>query len=459
MNGDRPIYRAVRGYSPQKRANRCPSAPVRPHTQPPRGTRPRARGLSRDHTTLTRGPGVSCRHTQGLDDVWSARHVGSLDCDSAPSALPSYVVSRNTMTGPEVEGAAAAKADAPHPDDSSKADSPTDLRKPSWVYTLKKAFFEFTRDQCTDLAASLTYYAVLALFPALLALISLLGVFGQGPQTVDQIMEIGRQFVPAEAMAQIKPVIDQMVNTKSAGFALVAGLLGALWSASGYINAFSRAMNRVYEIDEGRPIWKLRPIFLLLTLVILLLVVVVLTGLVVSGPIAETIGNLVGLGSQSVAVWNLAKWPVILLIVMCIVALLYYVTPNIKQPKFRWLSVGALTAIVVWVLASIGFGFYVANFGSYNKTYGALAGVIVALLWLWITNLALLFGAEVDAELERSRQLEAGIKAEKRLQLPPRGTKASEKAAAKREEMIEEGRQIRLENQAAGAGSDADKRD
>ena len=459
MNGDRPVYRAVRGYAPQKRPVRCATAPVRPHTQPPRGSRPRARGISRDHTTLTRGQGVSCRHTQGLDDVWSARHVGSVVGDIAYDAAPSHVASRSTMTGPEVEETAARKADAPHPDDPRKADSPTDLRKPSWLYTVKKAFFEFTRDQCTDLAAALTYYAVLALFPALLALISLLGVFGQGPQTVDQIMQLGGQFVPQEAMAQIKPVIDQMVNTKSAGFALVAGLVGALWSASGYINAFSRVMNRVYEVDEGRPIWKLRPLFLVLTLVILLLVVVVLVGLVVSGPIAQTVGNLVGLGDQSVAVWNLAKWPVILLIVMCIVALLYYVTPNVKQPKFRWLSVGALTAIGVWVLASVGFGFYVANFGSYNKTYGALAGVIVALLWLWITNLALLFGAEVDAELERSRQLEAGIKAEKQLQLPPRGTKASEKAAAKREAMIEEGRQIRLENQAAGAGTDAEARD
>ncbi|MDO5711532.1 MAG: YihY/virulence factor BrkB family protein [Micrococcales bacterium] len=358
------------------------------------------------------------------------------------------------MTGPEREGAAVRKEDAPHPDDPRKPDQPTDLRKQSWIYTLKKAFFEFTHDQCTDLAAALTYYAVLALFPALLALISLLGVFGQGPETVDQIMKIASQFAPDEALAQVKPVIDQMVNTRAAGFALVAGLLGALWSASGYVNAFSRAMNRVYGIDEGRPIWKLRPLFLLLTAVILLLVVVVLTGLVISGPIAQTVGDLVGLGSQSVYVWNLAKWPVILLIVVCIVALLYYVTPNIKQPKFRWLSVGAVTAITIWALASIVFAFYVSNFGSYNKTYGALAGVIIALLWLWITNLALLFGAEVDSEMERARQLEAGMKAEEYLQLPPRGTKASNKAAVKRDEMIEEGRQIRLENQAAGADSE-----
>ncbi len=444
MNGDRPTYRVRRGYQPQPRRARCATAPARAHDEPPRGLRPRARGLSRSHTVLVRGRGVGCRHSQGLEDVWSARHVGTVG--GSITQLTDFIV-RSPMTGASDD--TAAKADeAPHPEDPRKPDSPTDLKKPSWIYVLRRVFFEFNRDQCTDLAAALTYYAVLALFPALLALTSLLGVFGQGPQTVDEIMALMAQFAPADALAQVQPVIDQMVNTQAAGFALVLGLLGALWSASGYVNAFSRAMNRVYGVEEGRPIWKLRPLFYGLTLVVLLLVVVVLIGLVVSGPVAQTIGDLVGLGDAAVTAWNLAKWPVILLIVMCIVALLYYVTPNVQQPKFRWLSVGALTAIAIWVLASAGFGFYVANFGNYNRTYGALAGVIVALLWLWITNLALLFGAELDTGLEWARQLQAGIKAEKTLQLPPRGVAASEKVAAKRQEIIEEGRQIRLQNQA-----------
>lgn len=359
------------------------------------------------------------------------------------------------------EGASVEKArTAPEPDDPSKPDSPTDLKKPSWIYTAKKSLSEFTRDQCTDLAASLTYYAVLALFPALLALVSLLGVFGQGQSTVNYVLDLGKGVLPADVLNQVRPVIDQMVNTPAAGFALVAGLLGALWSASGYVGAFGRALNRILEVDEGRPIWKLRPVNLLITLVVLVLVAVVMVGLVVSGPVAEFIGGLVGLGDTSVAIWNIAKWPVILLVVMAIVALLYHFTPNVRQPKFRWVSVGAAVAILVWVIASAAFGFYVANFGSYNKTYGALAGVIVFLLWLWLTNVALMFGAEVDAELERSRQLQAGIKAEETLQLPPRDTANSDKAAAKRDALIEEGRQIRLDNQAMGADAGtADARD
>ncbi|WP_226344089.1 YihY/virulence factor BrkB family protein [Agilicoccus flavus] len=350
-------------------------------------------------------------------------------------------------------GSAATRENAPNPDHPDKPDSLTDISKPSWTFTAKKAFMEFTRDQCTDLAASLTYYAVLALFPALLALVSLLGVFGQGQESVNRILETTNGVVPASAQEQIRPVIAQMVNSGGAGLALVLGILGALWSASGYVNAFSRAMNRIYEIDEGRPIWKLRPLMLVLTLVILVLVALVLVGLVVSGPVAQFVGDLVGLGSTAVTVWDLAKWPVILVVVIFIVALLYYVTPNVKQPKFRWVSVGAAVAILTWVLASAAFGFYVGNFGSYNKTYGALAGVIVFLLWLWITNNALLLGAEIDSELERARQLQAGIKAEEHLQLPPRDTKMSEKAESKRDAMIEEGRQIRLENE-AGAGTD-----
>lgn len=350
------------------------------------------------------------------------------------------------------EGTSIQKAQtAPHPDDPRKPDSPDDLPKPSWKYLLSKAFHEFGRDQCTDIAAALTYYSVLALFPALLALISMLGVFGNGQETVGTMLDMVRGFVPPESMQQIQPVIESMVNSQAAGFALITGLLGALWSASGYIGAFGRAMNRMYEVDEGRPFYKLRPIQLGLTLVILLMTALVLVGLVVSGPVARTVGDAIGLGDTAVTLWNWAKWPIMLGLVVLIVALLYYVTPNIQQPKFRWMSIGALTAIIVWIIASLLFGLYVSNFGNYNKTYGALAGVIVMLLWLWITNLALLFGAEMDSEMERARQLQGGIKAEETLQLPPRDTKGSEKKAAKREEKIEEGRQLRLDAEAAGA--------
>ncbi|HET8716551.1 MAG TPA: YihY/virulence factor BrkB family protein, partial [Nocardioidaceae bacterium] len=234
------------------------------------------------------------------------------------------------------------------------------------------------------------------------------------------------------------------------------GLAAALWSASGYVGAFARGMNRIYEIDEGRPIWKLRPAMLLITLIAVCLTALVAIGLVLTGPAAQAVGDAVGLGSTAVTVWRIAKWPVLLGVVVVIVALLYYATPNVKQPKFRWISVGAVVAILTWIIASVAFGFYVANFSSYNKTYGSLAGVIVFLLWLWLTNLALLFGAELDAELERSRELQSGLPAEEVIQLPPRDTKKSEKAAKKEQEDIERGRALRLSR---GETSSADEVD
>ena len=355
------------------------------------------------------------------------------------------------------EGAAAARAKtAPSPDAGRKPDSPTDIDPPGWRYTAKAAFGEFQRDQCTDLAAALTYYSVLSVFPAILALVSLLGLFGQGEATTTALLDIVRQLGQGEVATQLQGPIDQIVMARGAGLAFVVGLVGAIWSASGYVGAFGRAMNRVYQVDEGRPIWKLRPVVVLLTIGLVIMAALVLVGLVVSGPVATAIGDAVGLGEASRTAWEIAKWPVMLGIVVVMVAVLYYATPNVRQPKFRWVSVGAAVAILVWVLASVAFGFYVTNFSSYNKTYGSLAGIVVFLLWLWITNLALLFGAEIDAELERTRELQSGIEAEKTLQLPPRDTRNSEKAEEKLEKKVAEGRRLRLEAEAAAAvGDDA----
>jgi membrane protein len=353
------------------------------------------------------------------------------------------------------EGTAAARAEtAPSPDEGRKPDSLKEIEKPGWRYTAKSAFSEFQRDQCTDLAAALTYYSVLSVFPAILALVSLLGFFGQGKSTTDQLLDIVRQLGQGDVATQLQGPIDQIVNARGAGLALVVGLLGAIWSASGYVGAFGRAMNRVYQVDEGRPIWKLRPVVLLITVGLVVMAALVLVGLVVSGQVATVVGDTVGVGDTATTIWNIVKWPVMLGIVVVMVAVLYYATPNVRQPKFRFVSVGAAVAILIWVLASVGFGFYVSNFGSYNKTYGSLAGIIVFLLWLWITNLALLFGAEVDAELERARQLQSGIEAEETLQLPPRDTRNSEKAEEKLEKKVAEGRRLRLESDAAGGHDD-----
>ena len=322
-------------------------------------------------------------------------------------------------------------------------DSPTDLRRQSWLHVVRKTVREFTKDECTDIAAALTYYAVLALFPALIAMLSLVGVVGQSDETVDTILTILTDLGAGSVADTVEPTLQQLASSGGAGLALVVGLATALWSASGYVSAFGRAMNRMYSVDEGRPIWKFRPIMLVITAVLLVLASIVALGLVMTGPVVTAVGDALGLGSIALTAWNVAKWPFILFAVILIVALLYWATPNIRPPKFRWLSVGAAMAIVVWVVASLAFGLYVANFSSYNKTYGALAGVIVFLLWLWITNLALLFGAELDSELERGRQLQAGIPAEDEMQLELRDITKIEKDEKKHADDVARGREIR----------------
>ena len=336
------------------------------------------------------------------------------------------------------------------PDDPRKPDSPTDLTKPSFRFVLRKTAREFTADECTDLAAALTYYAVLSLFPALLVMVSLLGVFGQGRRTTDAVLGVVDDVAPGSTVDTVRPVITQLVESPTAGVALALGLLGALWSASGYVGAFGRAMNRIYEIGEGRPFWKLRPLQLGLTLGGLVLAAAAAFMLAVSGPIAKAVGDVVGAGDLAMTLWSVLRWPVILLFVIVAVATLYYATPNVQQPKFRWISVGAAVAILTWLVVSLLFGLYVGNFSSYNKTYGTLAGVIVFLLWVWITNLALLFGAELDAELERGRQLQAGLPAEEELQLPPRDSSGVEKNEAKDREFVRRARALRRSRGHAG---------
>ncbi|GMA32892.1 YihY/virulence factor BrkB family protein [Litorihabitans aurantiacus] len=333
---------------------------------------------------------------------------------------------------------------APDPDDPRKPDSPDDLTKRSWTHVLRTSVREFTEDQAIDLAAALTYYAVLAVAPAILALVSILSLVGDPQQMVRGVTDTLDGVVPAEALETITPIVEQLAQAPAAGLALAAGLATALWSASGYVAAFSRGMNRIYEIEEGRPIWKLRPVLLLVTLALVVIAALVVAALVLSGGLARSVGDLIGASDGAVTVWSIARWPVVLGLVVLAVALLYHATPNVRQPKVRWISVGALIAIGTWLLASLGLGFYVANFSSYDATYGSLAGVVIFLLWLWVTNLALLFGAEVDAELERARQLQAGIAAERDLQLPARDTRAAEKRAARAEEDVRRGREIRL---------------
>jgi membrane protein len=339
---------------------------------------------------------------------------------------------------------------APPPDHPSKPESPPDVHGPTWKYVAKRSWLEFSKDECSDLAAALTYFAALSMMPGLLAAVSMLGVVGQGEQTTRSIVGFLNDNAPEEVVSILEGPISQLTSSTGAGLAVVGGIVGALWTASGYVGAFGRAMNRIYEVGEGRPIWKLRPIMLLITLVLVVLTVVMIGILFLSGPVAEAVADAIGLGETGLTIWGIAKWPVLLVMAVGLIALLYHATPNVKQPKFRWLTVGSVIALVAMAVAGALFGFYVSNFSSYNATYGIIGSVIVLLLGLWILNMALLFGAEVDAELERGRQLQAGIEAEETIQLPPRDTRQVEKRQEKTEALVERGRELRT---SAGNGS------
>jgi membrane protein len=309
-------------------------------------------------------------------------------------------------------------------------ETPTDVPKRSWVNTLRRTVKEFKDDNLTDWAAALTYYTMLSMFPALAALVSVVGLVGDPQTTTNTLLDIVRQLSPQSVDTLREPIQNITSNRSGAGLALVVGLALALWSASGYVGAFTRADNAIYEKPEGRPFWKLRPLQILVTLVMVVMLAIVLLAVVATGPVAKAVGQNIGLGDTAITVWNIAKWPVLLAMVIAMLAILYHVSPNVKLPGFRWISPGAVVAVIVWIVASALFALYVANFGSYNKTYGTFAGVIVFLLWVWITNLAILFGAELNAELERSREIQAGMPgAEHEIQLEPRGEPKDKRTA------------------------------
>jgi membrane protein len=296
------------------------------------------------------------------------------------------------------------------------------VTRAGWFAILKRTAVEFRDDNLSDWAAALTYYGLLALFPALIALVSLVGLVGDPEATTETITEIVASLGPESAAQTFSGPIESIASNRSAaGFAFVLGLAVALWSASGYVGAFMRASNVIYETPEGRPFWKLRPLQLLVTLAMVLLTAIVALGLVLTGPIVEAVADPIGLSDTAIAVWNIAKWPALVALVVVMIAILYYASPNVRLRGFRWVTPGSVVAVVVWALASAAFAFYVANFGSYDKTYGTLGGLVALLVWFWITNLAILFGHQLNAELERSLEIEEGRPgAETEIKLEPR---------------------------------------
>ena len=302
------------------------------------------------------------------------------------------------------------------------AEGPTDLPRSSWLGVLKRSVREFKEDNLTDWAAALTYYGILSIFPALLVLVSVLGLIGSSA-TQPLIDNLGK-VAPGPAQEIASSAIKSLQGSQgAAGVIFIVGLLGALWSASGYVAAFMRASNRIFDIDEGRPVWKTAPTRVVLTLVLLLLLALSAVAVTLTGGLAKEVGGVIGLSDTAITVWSIAKWPVLLLVVSFMFALLYWAAPNVKHPGFRWVTPGGVLAVIGWVIASLGFALYVANFGSYNKTYGALAGPIVFLVWLWISNIMVLLGAEVNAELQRGRAIEAGHPEDEEPFVEPRDTR------------------------------------
>ena len=304
-------------------------------------------------------------------------------------------------------------------DQPRAADRPRDLSRRAWWDVLKRTFREYKDDNLPDLAAALTYYGVLAIFPMLIVLVSILGLIGQSA-TQPLIENLGK-VAPGPAREIFTSAIENIQSNKgTAGILLIVGLAVGLWSASAYIAGFMRASNIVWDVEEGRPIWKTVPLRLAVTLLTVVLLTVSALAVILTGGLAKEVGNVIGVGDSAVTVWDIAKWPVLVLVVSLVIAILYYASPNVRHPGLRWIIPGSLLAVLLWVVASAAFAFYVASFASYNKTYGALGGIVVFLVWLWITNTVILLGAELSAEIERGRQIQAGAPADREPFLKPR---------------------------------------
>ncbi len=298
-------------------------------------------------------------------------------------------------------------------------ESPPQLPRPGWIGAMKRAFTEFRADGMTDWAAALTYYGIQAIFPALLALVSILGLIGHS--ATQSLINNLNAVAPGPARQIFTSAIENLQRSRgAAGVLFIVGIATALWSASGYIAAFMRASNRVWDVEEGRPFYKTVPVRLSVTLVLVVLIAISSVAVVLTGGLAKQVGNTLGVGSSAVTAWDIAKWPVLVVLVALMLAILYYASPNVRQPGFKWVTPGGLVAVVLWIVASALFALYVANFAHYNKTYGSLGGIIVFLIWLWLSNAVILFGAEMNAELARARAIEGGQDPGKEPFLEPR---------------------------------------
>ena len=303
------------------------------------------------------------------------------------------------------------------------------------------------------MAAALTYFTVLSVFPALLAIVSLLGIFGQGEDSANAILAFLKDNAPTQMYGILEDPIRQLTSGQGAGLVLLTGILSALWSASGYTGSFGRALNRVYGVREGRPGWLLKPINVLVTAVLIILVVLMILMMLLGVTVLDLIGQYVPETVDMELIkllWLNGRWVLILLMAIGLITLLYAATPNVRRFKAWRLSAGAALALAGMGLGAFGFTLYADNFSKYNATYGLIGGVIVMLLFIWIMNNMLLFGAHLDAEIMLMRQIIAGEDDHGHLKVQPRQTSASRAMKARQERLMSAGHE--LQQQAVGQG-------
>jgi membrane protein len=346
---------------------------------------------------------ADAKTSHGRAEASEPRHGHRDDEDARERGKKDYDLEAAATT--ETPGVEAKDINALPPD--AGPDKPTELRARGLMAAVKRTFKQYSVDNLGDWAAALTYYGVLSIFPGALVLVSIVGLLG--PNGKGTVQDTVRQIAGNKQIENlVDTVLSQVQGSGSAGFAAIIGVVLAFWSASGYIAAFMRASNAVYDVPEGRPIWKTLPIRVGVTAVIGVMLILSAVIVVFTGSLAEVVGSKLGMGGVAVTVWSIAKWPVLIILVSLMFAILYWASPNAKTGGFRWISPGGIFAVVLWLVASGAFAIYLANFANYSKTYGTLGGVIAFLVWLWISNIAILLGAELDAELERGRAIAAG---------------------------------------------------
>ncbi|WP_431797300.1 YihY/virulence factor BrkB family protein [Microbacterium kunmingense] len=333
--------------------------------------------------------------------------------------------------------------DSPASVGAAKPSWPTDLRPETWRYLLRRTFVEFIRDDGVDAAGSLTFFGVLAIFPAGLAIMAVIGIVGDSDDVRERLLSLLGQVAPGPVIDTADAVLANVTGSSGADVTLILSVAVALWSSSIYVTAFGRCVNRIYGVAEGRPYWKRKLLQLGLTVVLLTAVIVMIAIVMLSGPTLRFIGDLLGIREAALDVWDIVRWPVFAVALVAVIVILFRGTGNVRPPRFRWLALGALFAMLLMGAASIGFGFYAANFARYNETFGTFAGVTVFLIWLFLVNAALLLGVELNAEVERGRELQAGIPAEGGIQVPVRDTTAIERRQRSRAITHEHGRMLR----------------